>query len=207
LPAGVAMALFYTYPVLNLLGGWLGYGERISMFQGLLVAVAIIGVILLSMGTKEDAEGSSAPTIEWKGILAGLGAALTETLMYFAVRTAHQTNPFFSTLELYSGALAGMVGLLVAGKIGNIPELRLDNGPTNWLKMLLFNSGIGFAGYALRFFTIPQMSTLAFSMLSLVGVIASFVFGLVFVSEVPNALSLSGAALIALAAAFTDKRE
>ncbi len=226
LPAGVAMALFYTYPVFNLLGGWLGYGERISMFQGLLVAVAILGVIFLSMGTREDADldteriqqssldgravplakGAEKPTIEWKGILAGLGAALTETLMYFAVRTANQTNPFFSTLELYSGALVGMVGLLIAGKIGNIPELRLDNKPTNWLKMLLFNSVIGFAGYALRFFTIPQMSTLAFSMLSLVGVIASFVFGLVFVSEVPNVMSLSGAALIALAAAFTDKK-
>lgn len=204
LPAGVAMALFYTYPVFNLLGGWLGYGEQISLLQGLLVIVAIAGVVLISMGTREEVENA---TIEWKGILAGLAAALTETLMYFAVRTAKQANPYVSTLELYSGALVGMVGLLGVGKVGNIPELHLESGASNWLKMLLFNSVIGFSGYALRFFTIPQMSTLAFSMLSLVGVIASFVFGLVFVSEVPNALSIGGAALIALAAAFTDKKE
>jgi drug/metabolite transporter (DMT)-like permease len=203
LPAGVAMSLFYTYPVFNLLGGWLGYGERISLTQGLLVLVAIAGVVLLSMGTREEVEN---PSIEWKGILAGLGAAVTETLMYFAVRTAKQTNPYFSTLELYSGALAGMIGLVAAGKLGGVEALKLESGSTNWIKMLAFNSFIGFAGYALRFFTIPQMSTLAFSMLSLVGVIASFVFGLAFVSEVPNALSLSGAALISLAAAFTDKQ-
>ncbi len=206
LPAGVAMSLFYTYPVFNLIGGVLGFGETISLVQGLLVAVAIAGVVLVSLGTRDTAEGAQNPQVNWKGVAAGLAAALTETLMYFAVRTAKETNPYFSMLELYSGALAGMLGLAAAGSFDKIPALSTEGSPQSWTKMLLFNTVVGFVGYAIRFFAIPQMSTVAFSLLSLVGVIASFGWGLAFVSEVPNVLSLSGAGLIALAAAFTDKK-
>jgi drug/metabolite transporter (DMT)-like permease len=40
LPAGVAMSLFYTYPILNLLGGVVGFGETITLPQLLLVFVS-----------------------------------------------------------------------------------------------------------------------------------------------------------------------
>jgi drug/metabolite transporter (DMT)-like permease len=170
------------------------------------VTVAIAGVVLVSLGTRDTAEGAQNPQVNWKGVTAGLAAALTETLMYFAVRTAKETNPYFSMLELYSGALVGMLGLAAAGSFGKISALSIEGSPQSWTKMLFFNTLVGFVGYATRFFAIPQMSTVAFSLLSLVGVIASFVWGLAFVSEVPNALSLGGAALIALAAAFTDKK-
>lgn len=215
LPAGVAMALFYTYPVWNLLGGYLGYGETVRAGQLVWVAAALLGVVLLSLGTREEFEGGGADSegkgkgIHWAGVLAGLGAAFTETLMYFAVRTAKVENPFVSTVELYSGALLGMGALIAAGASGALGGaaqrgLKLEGGGGNWLKMLLFNSIIGFAGYALRFYAIPKMSTLAFSMLSLVGVVASFVWGLLFVSEVPNTMSILGSLMIVMSTVFTD---
>lgn len=215
LPAGVAMALFYTYPILNLLGGYIMYGETINVIQALFVGVALVGVVCLALGTREDeqgGQGSEKKQVAWSGVLSGLAAALTETIMYFAVRTAHVSDPYFSTVELYSGALLGMAGLIAAGGSGVLGSvanvaLKLEGGWGNWLKMLLFNSVIGFAGYALRFYAIPKMSTIAFSMLSLVGVVASFVWGLLFVSEVPNTLSILGAALVAMAAAMTDQKE
>lgn len=212
LPAGIAMSLFYTYPIMNLLGGYLGYGETITIVQTLLVGVAIAGVIFLAQGTREEESGATEKKeIAWAGVLAGLAAAFTETLMYFAVRTAHVVDPYYSTVELYSGALLGMLGLMLAGKLGGLGStaasaLRFEDGAYNWIKMTVFNSIIGFAGYALRFYAIPKMSTLAFSMLSLVGVIASFVWGLLFVNEVPNMASIIGAAMITVAAAFTDRK-
>jgi drug/metabolite transporter (DMT)-like permease len=195
-----------------LIGGYIGYGETITLVQALLVGLAIAGVIFLAQGTREDSEGTEKKGIDWEGVLAGLGAAFTETLMYFAVRTASVPNPFHSTVELYSGALLGMMGLVLAGGSGALGAtakswLRLENGFKNWSSMSLFNTFIGFAGYALRFYAIPKMSTLAFSMLSLVGVIASFIWGLLFVSEVPNWMSLLGSFCIVAAAMLTDKKE
>lgn len=203
LPAGVAMALFYTYPIFNILGGMLFFGESISVLEGVFIGVALAGVVLLALGTKEE---GGQEGIQWTGVLAGLAAALTETIMYFAVRTSRRTDAFYSTVELYSGALVGMVGLVGLGSLGGLEALKISWEGVAWAKMLGFNALIGFVGYVLRFYAIPKMSTVAFSLLSLVGVVASFGWGLAFVSEVPNLYSGIGAGLIILSAMMSDKK-
>jgi drug/metabolite transporter (DMT)-like permease len=69
--------------------------------------------------------------------------------------------------------------------------------------MTLFNALIGFIGYNLRFYAIPKVSTLVFSLLSFIGVVSSFGFGWLFASETPSAMSALGAALITVASAAT----
>ncbi len=197
LPAGVAMSLFYFYPILNLIGGILGFGESISSLQGLLILVAFVGVILVSL-TITEGQTDEKKTYNIKGIVAALGAALTETMMYFAVRTAKQPNPYFATLELYPGALIPFVGMLLAsGK-------QIDWRPSIWLPMTLFNTFIGFVGYAMRFWAIPRVSTFLFSMLTFIGVIASFSWGYLFAEETPTWMALIGAFLISLGVGFSD---
>lgn len=197
LPAGVAMSLFYVYPILNLLGGVLGFGETISSQQILLVAVSFLGVVLVSLSITEGSNEEKDPT-NIKGILAGLAAALTETIMYFAVRTAKQPNPYFATLELYPGALIPFIGMLLAtGK-------QIDWRPSTWIPMTLFNVFIGFVGYSMRFWAIPRVSTIVFSLLTFIGVIASFSWGYLFAEETPTLLSLLGASLISISVAFSD---
>ncbi len=197
LPAGVAMSLFYFYPILNLLGGVLGFGESISSLQLVLILVAFVGVILVSLSITEGETKEKNP-YNLKGIFAALGAALTETLMYFAVRTAKQPNPYFATLELYPGALIPFLGMLLAsGK-------QIDWRPSVWLPMTLFNVFVGFVGYALRFWAIPRVTTFLFSMLTFIGVIASFSWGYLFAEETPTWMALIGAFLISLGVGFSD---
>ena len=197
LPVGVAMSLFYFYPIFNLIGGVVGFGETISPLQILLVFVAFIGVVLVSLSITEGETEEKNP-YEWKGILAGLGAALTETLMYFGVRTAKQSNPFFATLELYPGALIPFLGMLLAsGK-------SIDTRPSVWIPMTLFNAFVGFVGYAMRFWAIPRVSTILFSLLTFIGVIASFSWGYLFAEETPTWMALVGAFLISLGVGFSD---
>lgn len=197
LPAGVAMSLFYFYPILNLIGGVIGFGESIHLTQGLLVLVAFVGVLLVSSSITEGETEEKDP-YQWKGILAALAAAFTETMMYFAVRTAKVPNPYFATLELYPGALLSFLGMLLAsGK-------SIDWRPSVWLPMTLFNVFVGFIGYALRFWAIPRVSTLLFSMLTFIGVIASFSWGYLFAEETPTWMALIGAVLISLGVGFSD---
>jgi drug/metabolite transporter (DMT)-like permease len=71
--------------------------------------------------------------------------------------------------------------------------------------MTLFNALIGFVGYNMRFYAIPKVSTLVFSLLSFIGVVSSFAFGWLFAGEIPSLLSALGAALITVASASTVK--
>lgn len=190
LPAGVAMSLFYTYPIFNLLGGVLGFGESISPFQILCVGLAFLGVVLVSMSSKDETKKNP---YNFTALGAGLAAALTETLMYFAVRTAKQPNPFFATLELYPGALAPFIAWLLYQK------QPIDFRGSVWLPMIAFNTFIGFLGYNLRFWAIPRISTFLFSLLSFIGVLASFLWGYLFAEEVPSWTAVLGGTLIAAA--------
>lgn len=203
LPTGVSMSLFYLYPIFNLIGAALFFNESFGLTEILLICIAFIGSVLVSFSLKNDDDSFiSNKSIQWKGILSALIAALTESGMYFAVRTAKQPNPFYAVLELYPGALP----LLLSALFFFSKESPIDTKFSNWSSMTLFNTFIGFVGYCLRFFAIPRISTLAFSLLSFVGVLTSFIWGYLFVSEVPTNLSLLGGSLIAAAASFVKSQ-
>lgn len=195
LPAGVSMSLFYTYPIWNVIGAALFFGESFSMMDIFLVLIGFLGVVFIAMSQQEESE-TKQKEISWGGFTAGLFAALTESLTYFAVRTAKVPSPFYAVLELYPAALFILLASFVVSKP------LLDFRPKIWSKMIFFNTLVGFVGYCLRFYAIPRLPTLVFSLLSLIGVIASFVWGYVFVGEKPTTLTGIGAALISGAAAF-----
>jgi drug/metabolite transporter (DMT)-like permease len=197
LPAGVAMSLFYTYPIWNVIGASLGFGETFSATQLGLLVLGFVGTLLVAYGNKDPDPQKKKDPFTWKGILAGLLAAITESAMYFAVRTADRPSPFYAILELYPGALMALLPILWFTKSS------VDFRPQVWARMLSFNTLVGFLGYCLRFYAIPRVPTIVFSLLSFVGVIASFFWGYVFVNEKPTSFALLGGALIAAAAGFS----
>lgn len=194
------MSLFYTYPIWNLIGAAIGFGETFTLVQVLLVTLGFVGAVLVAYGNKETDPQKQKDPFNWKGLLAGLLAALTESAIYFAVRTAERPSPFYAVLELYPMALLVMIGFAVVSKSS------VDTRPEVWARMLSFNTLIGFIGYCLRFYAIPRLPTVMFSLLSFVGVISSFVFGYLFVNEKPSWMTLFGGGLISAAAAFSTSQ-
>jgi drug/metabolite transporter (DMT)-like permease len=197
LPAGVAMSLFYSYPIWNVVGAALGFGESFSVYQIGLVLLGFVGVILVAYGNKDPDPQKTKDPFNWKGLLSALLAALTESAIYFAVRTAERPSPFYAVLELYPAAIPLLLGFVWYTKAS------LDFRPQVWARMLSFNTLVGFIGYCLRFYAIPRLPTLVFSLLSFIGVLASFVWGYLFVNEVPSSLTLMGGGLISAVAAFS----
>ncbi len=192
LSAGSSMSLFYTYPFWILFGAAVLYGESISMYEVLLVGIAFLGTVLIAYGSREEKDENSKKEISVPAILSAIAAAFTEAAMYFAVRGAETPNPFFSVLQLYPGALALLIPLL------SITGSALEKDPKTIGQLFTFNAVIGFFGYALRFYVIPRVPTIVFSLLSFVGVLASFIWGSVFVGEKPNWITVSGASAIVL---------
>ena len=197
LPTGTAMSLFYTYPVWNLLGAHLLFGETFSFFNIFLVFVALFGVYLVSINTKD--EDDDKKQIHLQGVVAALMAAVTESLIYLIVRVK-SPSPSFSILQLYPGGLLLLLaGLLYTGE-------SIDLSWAHWKPLLLFNALIGFVGYFLRFYSIPRVETIVFTLLSLIGVVASYIWGFGFLKEVPTSMGVLGSLLISLAAGLAETK-
>lgn len=195
LAGGNAMALFYTYPVWNILGSSLFFGEQIQTGALPWIGLALLGAILLSKPS----------TTHWTviGVIAALVAAMTETGIYLwfkSHKNGESTQPFTKMTQMYgsSGILwaIGVVFMLAFGYIGKGAFSITGAGLGS---ILTYNALVGFIGYALRFYLIPHVSTITFSALSFFGVIAAYVFSWIFTGEIPTITQSLGAAAIILA--------
>ena len=185
LTSGVSYALFYIYPIFNLLGRSIFYNEKIKFINYIYILIAILGVYLIYSkdNLQNDKQNDKQNEIEksdnkYYGFIAGITSALTESLIYFIVKTdIPSVSPFTQIIKTY---LLG--GILSIGYIiKNIKNINLDIN--YWITLILFNSIIGFLGYILRFFTIPRLSTLKFNSIIFVGVIFSYIWGYIFSNE------------------------
>jgi len=201
LSAGVAMSLFYTYPIWNLVIEKLFFNKVIHSSIYSYMLWGVIGTFLLTTkGITDEIKGFKKNNYgAIIGIIAALGAALTESAMYFAVKVNNQDTPWSSMLELYGGALICMI-IPVLLKI-----IKIEFSWAIWVPIVVFNLLVGFAGYALRAYTIPKVSTEVFGLLSYMGVISAFVSGFLFMKEKPSVLSVIGALMIAYAASHIEQ--
>ena len=198
LPAGAALSIFYTYPIWNMVTASLLHGESISFIHFLLVLVAFAGVILIARShAKEESE---AKDYDLKGIAAGLGAALSETTIYFAVKRWGIESSYNSLIELYPGAFLLLAGFLLLNQEG---ALFLDKNPEIWKPLVLFNLLVGVVGFFCWSYAILRVTTTTFSLLSFFGVVSGFLWGWLFLKEVPSFESIAGAGLIVGAAGLS----
>jgi len=132
-----------------------------------------------------------------KGIAAALGAAFSETAIYFAVKRFGIDSAYKSLLEFSPGAVILLGAFLLFNQQGS---LFLDKNPEIWKPLMLFNLLVGVVGFFCWSYAIPRVSTTTFSLLSFFGVVMGFFWGWLFLKEVPSLESLAGAGLIVGAA-------
>ena len=204
-----AMALFYTYPIFNILGAALAFGERIPLRSLPWIGLAAAGAVALSAPTAAN----------WTavGVVGALIAALTETGIYLwfkqhetgaATEGNHSETPWRKMMQMYgSSGVFWLAGAAVAAALGWIGAQTFRVGGSGLSSILLFNAIVGFGGYALRFFLIPRVSTVIFSALSFFGVVSAYLLSWLFAGEVPSATQMVGAAAIMVANAVLVTRE
>lgn len=200
LSPGDAMAIFYTYPIWNIIVAWILLGEVIPLSLMPWILLALVGMFLVAHPEKGTILDLEKPV----GTLCALLAALTETAIYFYFKLMKEKEGGFKGLfELYGGAGLWMLPAVIAGIVGAKPmglEIpKVDFSWKVWLPMILFNTFIGFTGYSMRVTAIPLISTAIFSMLSFFGVVAAYVFGYLFNGEKPSMKASIGALMITFA--------
>jgi drug/metabolite transporter (DMT)-like permease len=199
LPAGQAMSLLYTYPLWNLVLGSIFTDETIERRDYIAIVGALIGSVLLNQDPGMPAEGALGrrPRPTW-GIFMGLVMALTESAMHTILKHLNWLDPAKSVWVVNGSASVWLAVASAANWVMDGGVRGLDTGAT-WLDAVwlsLFHGFSMFSGYWLRFFAVPRLSTVAYSMLSYAGLLASYLFGLVFLGERPGWMSVIGALFI-----------
>jgi len=113
---------------------------------------------------------------------------------------ADDSQPWTKMIQMY-GSSAVLWGLLavVLGFSGYLAKNTFRLTPGGLGVIALFNALVGFSGYALRFYLIPRVSTVVYSVLSFFGVVSAYGLGWLFQGEVPNLTQLAGAVAIIVA--------
>ena len=197
LPAGTAISLFYLYPLFNVIAGSVLFGESLSLVTILLIMVAFIGTYLVATSKNKDKNGEENKNYKM-GVIMGIMAALTETMIFVFVRWNKEASksPFYIVNHLYPAGLVLLGGYALANKS------IVDTSGWNWLKLLGFNGLLGFTGYIARFYAIPKVPTIIFSMLSFIGVAFGYMWGMIFTEDQPTSRAIMGGGLIASAIAI-----
>lgn len=197
LPAGNAMSIFYAYPIWNLLGAWILLGEEIPLASLPWVGLALIGMFMVAQPEVGSLFTMDKPFATLCAVLSGM----TESAIYFFFKfMGKEESTFKGMFELYGGSFMWMLPVILGSSFGDIAALpKIDFSWKVWAPMLLFNMFIGFTGYLMRFKAIPMVSTLIFSTLNFVGIVAAYLFGYLFQGEKPSWTAMAGAVAIMVA--------
>lgn len=198
LHVGTAVSLFYLYPIFNIIAGVLLFGESLSLTAILLVSIAFIGVYLIATSRKDDMISEQKKSDHQYGVIMGILAAVTETMIFIFVKSNKnaQISPYYTVNHLYPAGLT----ILTAFAIFN--SNIVDTSKINWIKLIGFNALLGFTGYIARFYAIPKIPTIVFSLLSFFGVTFGYIWGILFTGDKPTIKAIVGGGLIATAAAI-----
>ena len=201
LPAGQAMSLLYTYPLWNLILGAVVRMEAIPSQTYFWMAMATAGSVLLNVDpgrTATPATPSIKPDKVW-GVGMGLLMALTESGMFTVTKMLGWTDAAKSVWILNASAgawlaIATLLGLVEVPSWGS----KGSNITVEMAALTVFHAFVLFSGYWLRFYAIPRLSTVTYSILSYSGLLAAYFYGLIFMGERPGWISVAGAAAIVL---------
>jgi drug/metabolite transporter (DMT)-like permease len=196
LPAGNAMSIFYAYPIWNLLGAWVLLGEKVSLDSLPWVGLALIGMVMVAQPKVGTLFTLDKPFATLCAVLSGV----TESAIYFFFKIMKKEEGTFKGMfELYGGSFLWMLPVILGSSFGGSVLPKIEFSWKVWAPMLLFNTFVGFTGYTMRFAAIPMVSTLIFSTLNFVGIVAAFTFGYIFEGEKPSWTAMAGAAAIIVA--------
>lgn len=195
--SGNALALFYTYPLWNLVLSRIFQKEVIDTQNAVFTFVGVVGAVMVALSSSV-AENNKSGSVY--GVLAALLAAVTESIMYLAYHNKDSDlKPVERVFGLYSGSLP-YVGILcivrwiTQGTKGLLGDTTLRGVGL----MVAFNSVVGVLSHVLRANAMLSLRTDVFSALSLAGVIMGYLTMYVAEGRKPTKLAFLGATLVAV---------
>jgi drug/metabolite transporter (DMT)-like permease len=200
LPSGQAMSIMYTSPLWMLILNATFNNATITQNDYSFMSLAALGSTIINYNPGDIRPAISSPhetpVASW-GILSALLAAFTEAVMQALLKHLNWRDAGKSVWVVSGGAsLWLLVFLGLHGLLTGLPYPRVRGTINDFAQLSFFNGIVTFLGYYLRFYAVPRLSVVTYSILSYSGIFATYIFGLLFLGEKPSFMSILGCALI-----------
>jgi drug/metabolite transporter (DMT)-like permease len=195
LNAGVSLTTFYSYPIIQVLLARIFLGTTLSKEIIYNLFGCLVGIGILNKESYYDTNTNIK-----KGFIFIAIAALTEAIIGVFYKKVNFSNPFMSLYTLYAPAffLLLLVYIFFSNRIELHDKLlsKIEFNYSTLKKIILYNILIGGLGYALRLFSLSQISISWFSAVSFTGSVSAFLMGWFFLGEQIKIHHLLGSAVI-----------
>ncbi|HEY9696840.1 MAG TPA: DMT family transporter [Trichocoleus sp.] len=195
-PAGIAMALFFTYPVFTALFAWRWFGNRPS-----LLCWAVMGFVFLGSSLTMPHLGAATDRQSWIGIIAGVTSGVTYA-MYTVVaqKSFEKLHPFPYTWISFATALvlSGISLLLWHNQETSIPWLPL------WIGGLL-SAIVTFSGHLMNNLGIGQIGATSASIIGATNPALTALLAWLTIQETLNGLQVFGVLIVTMSVALLSR--
>jgi len=181
LNAGMAMSLFYLYPIFGLL-----LSSKFNLGLLLRFLISLLGVIVMCFKSFSSSNNFII------GLIGILIASLTEAYGYVNIAKKNYDNPFDSLSMLYFGGLIILLSLLLFKS----NKLLENFNKIEFGKSLLFNITIGLIGSLIIYKSINLIKSESFFNMAYPSIITAYLFGWLLLNEKIMFTDLLGSILI-----------
>ena len=173
----MAQSIFYIYPFINLLFNIYFFGEAINKSKFLFLIPIIYSIYnIYGIGISE---GSVAEKdINFGLTMIGI-SAITESLLYILIKSIDLGNNPWNPLLVSYGLAAILYGIyyIYTNGLEKIKNTILENKKET-IELALANMAIGSLGYGLRFWSIPRVQSISYSIISYTGIFTSIAYSI-----------------------------
>lgn len=195
IPTGIALALFFTYPVFTALMAWGWFGDRPTLFRWLVMGLVFVGSALTLPYT------TSAQGNELVGITTALASGVA-----FALYTILAQKSFEKLHPVPFTWISFAIALLLAGT--SLIVWQSDRTSLPWLPLwigALLSAIFTFAGHLLNNFGIRLIGATSASMVAATNPALTVVLAWLTIQEALNGLQITGVLLVTLSVALLSR--
>lgn len=196
IPTGIALTLFFTYPVFTALLSWRWFGSRPSALSWVVMGFVLVGSYLTMPAIHAQVDRSS-----FVGILTGLGSGITYAFYtVIAQKSFEQIHPFsytwisFATTMILSG-----ISLLL---------WNFHTQPLAWTALWiasLLSAIVSFSGHLLNNFGIRYLGATAASIVAATNPALTALLAWLTIQETLNGVQTVGVITVTLSVALLSR--
>lgn len=197
IPTGVAMTLFFSYPVFTALFSWRLFGARPTALQWSVMSLVFLGSSLTMPAINTTADSNSLI-----GISSGIASGITYALYtVFAQKSFEKLHPVpFTWLSFATTLILSGVSLL----LWNVHNAQLPWLPL-WIGGLL-SALMTFAGHLMNNLGIRLIGATSASMIAATNPALTVVLAWLTIQETLNGLQIVGVAIVTLSVALLSRK-
>jgi drug/metabolite transporter (DMT)-like permease len=196
IPTGIALTLFFTYPVFTALFSWRWFGDRPSLLRWSIMGFVLLGSFLtLPHVSPSDTNGS------WLGIITGITSGIAYALYtVVAQKSFEKLHPFTFTWISFATTLILSAACLLVWQIheAQLPWLAL------WIGGLL-SAIFTFAGHLLNNLGIRLIGATSTAMIGASNPALTVALAWLTIQERLNGVQILGVAIVTLSVALLSQ--